>query len=133
MANKVDRKQLGKRNLEWGAFCEQLAADYYLKEGYVIRERNWRMNKIEIDLIVEKDRTIVFVEVKGREGVNSDPILAVDVKKQKKMVNAADIYLRQLKHLYQYRFDIFGVEGDFDNYVPKCYPDAFMPMVNSGR
>lgn len=133
MPGKVDRKKLGRDNREWGAFCEQLAADFYLKEGYVIRERNWRMNKIEVDLILEKERTIVFVEVKGRDGINADPILAVDAKKQKKMINAADIYLRQLPFLYQYRFDIFGVSGNWEKYETTCYPDAFIPMVNGIR
>lgn len=125
----VDRKKLGKFNLEWGAFCEQLAAEFYLKDGYTIRERNWRLNHIEIDLILEKDRTIVFCEVKARDGENQDPVDAVDYKKRKKMVSAADVYLQHLPYLYQYRFDIFTVSGNPKSFVTDFYPDAFLPDV----
>lgn len=133
MCAKAENVKRGSNNREWGIYGEQLAAEYFIKEGYTIRERNWKINKIEIDLILEKDRTIVFVEVKARDGVKHDPILAVDVKKQKRMVNAADIYLRNLPHLYQYRFDIFGIAGTPENYKTYHYPDAFLPSVNGGR
>lgn len=132
MANQ-NRVRQGEANRAWGQYCEQIAAEYFIKAGYTVRERNWRLNKIEIDLILEKDRTIVFVEVKARDGVHHDPILAVDDKKQRKMVNAADIYLRQLSHLYQYRFDIFGVAGNMEEFKTYHYPDAFIPKVNGGR
>ena len=130
---KIDRRKLGSKNKEWGEFCEQLAAEYFIKNGYTVRERNWRLNRLEIDIILEKDRTIIFVEVKGRDGENSDPVLAVDHKKRLRIINAADVYLRRLPHLYQYRFDIFAVSRTKDNYETIHLPDAFIPMVNNGR
>lgn len=52
---------------EWGMEAEQIAADYLLARGYVIRERRWRCgaSKKEIDIIAEKDAVMVFVEVKA--------------------------------------------------------------------
>lgn len=129
-----DRRLLGQRNREWGQICEQLAADYFLKEGYTIRERNWRIGgKLEIDLILEKDRTIIFVEVKARKSGTQDPIDAVNRSKKQRLINAADVYLRRLTLLYEYRFDIVAVTGDMTKYELAHYPDAFLPQPKGRR
>lgn len=130
---KIERIKQGKHNLEWGKFCEQIAAEFFLTEGYVIRERNWRLNKLEIDLILEKDRTIIFVEVKARDGIHNDPIEAVDEKKRQRMINAADVYLGRLNLLYQYRFDIFTVTGTPESHRFEHIADAFIPNVKGKR
>lgn len=128
------RKALGARNREWGAEAERIAAEYFIKEGYTIRERNWRIgNHIEIDLILEKDRTLIFVEVKSRMKDGQDPTEAVDFRKRTKMIRGADIYLKQQQFRYQYRFDIVTLTGDKNDYEFKHYADAFLPPVNGGR
>lgn len=131
--SRTENIKRGTKNREWGAFCEQLAADYFISAGYVVRERNWRMGKLEIDLILEKDRTIIFVEVKGRDGTNQDPVEAVDFRKRRRTINAADVYIGRMNLLYQYRFDIFAVTGNMEKYDCKHIPDAFIPDVNGGR
>ena len=50
--SRQDKEELGRENHEWGQEAEQIASEYLLKEGYTIRERNWRMGKYEIDLIL---------------------------------------------------------------------------------
>ena len=45
---------------------EDLAAEHLKKSGYKILFRNWKWGKNEIDIIAEKDDTVVFVEVKTR-------------------------------------------------------------------
>lgn len=129
---KEERVKLGFLNKEFGEFCEQLAADHFIKQGYTIRARNWKFYNVEIDLILEKDRTIIFVEVKGRLGNNQDPVDAVDSKKRQKMIKAADVYMGMLTLLYQYRFDIVTVTGTKEKYEFKHYEDAFLPSVNGG-
>lgn len=129
----INKKVQGSDNREWGHEAEQIAADYYLKKGYTIRERNWRMGHLEIDIILEKDRTIVFAEVKARKPGNQDPIDAVNRGKQRRIINAADVYMRSLPMLYQYRFDIIAFTGDRDNYEMEHFADAFLPSVNGGR
>lgn len=128
----VDKQKQGNDNRDWGYEAESIAAEYFLREGYVIRERNWRMGRLEVDLILETDRTIVFVEVKARKGDNQDPADAVDRKKRMRIVNAADVYLRSMSVLYQYRFDIVTITGDRDKYTLRHYPDAYLPAVNGG-
>jgi putative endonuclease len=45
---------------------EQVAADYLIAQGYEILDRNYHSRFGEVDLVAEKDRCIVFVEVKTR-------------------------------------------------------------------
>ncbi|MCI6495052.1 MAG: YraN family protein [Lepagella sp.] len=131
--SRQDKEELGRENLEWGQEAEQIASEYLLKEGYTIRERNWRMGKYEIDLILEKDNTIIFVEVKARRGDNIAPVDAVDLRKQQRTVRAGDAYLRMLPMMYSYRFDIVAITGTSESYTLEHLEEAFMPQVNGGR
>ncbi len=126
----IDKKKQGAANREWGKLAEQIAADYLLTQGYVIRERNWRVsNTIEIDLIAEKDSTIVFVEVKARKGNVESADDAVDSPKRKKMIKGGDIYMRSLPHLFPYRLDIITITGTPESYEIQHLPDAFLPPL----
>lgn len=95
---------------ELGEKGEQLAANYLQKKGYLIKVRNWRFGKLEIDLIVEKDGFIIFVEVKTRESnFMGEPELAVTKKKQSQIVKAADAYFKETDCQLESRFDIIGI------------------------
>lgn len=111
---------------EFGKFAEEMATCEYIKKGYVILDRNWRMGKTEIDIIAQKDDTVVMVEVKARNGKNSDPIEAVTRDKRRRMVKAADVYLRLMKGSLNYRFDIFTLTGSTSNYTYEVIEDAFV-------
>ncbi len=113
------------RNLEFGRFAEEKAAEYYASKGYLIRERNWRFRKIEIDLIAQLGKEIIFIEVKARSGRNNLPEMAVDYAKRRRMARGADIYLRRLGGGYDYRYDIFALEGDMENYRTLVFENAF--------
>lgn len=128
--DRRERSRRGADNQEWGREAERVVGDYFLKQGYTIRERNWKCGKVEIDLILEKDRTIVFVEVKARKEETQDPVLAVGKEKRGRIIRGADVYLRSLPLLYQYRFDIVALTGNREDYSMKHYPDAYMPGVN---
>lgn len=128
--DRRERSRRGADNQEWGHEAERVVGDYFLKQGYTIRERNWKCGKVEIDLILEKDRTIVFVEVKARKEETQDPVLAVGKEKRSRIIRGADVYLRSLPLLYQYRFDIVALTGNREDYSMKHYPDAYMPGVN---
>lgn len=115
------------RDLEFGKFAEDKAAEYYIQNGYAIRERNWRHKHIEIDLIAQTGNIIVFVEVKARSGKDLSPIEAVTLDKMKSMTRGADYYLRAIAvGDFEYRYDIFGLTGDFENYSTEVMEDAFV-------
>jgi ADP-glucose pyrophosphorylase len=66
---------------ELGIFGEQMAQKFLLKNGYRIRKLNYRYLKYEIDIIAEKEETIVVVEVKTRQTAEiGEPWMAVTRK-----------------------------------------------------
>jgi putative endonuclease len=96
-----------------GKKAEDLAAEFLLKNGYKILARNFRYQKAEIDIITEKDSLIVIVEVKARStDVFNLPQEAVNKKKIKLLVSAADHYLEKFNKNQEVRFDIISVLPD---------------------
>jgi len=62
--------------------------------GYHILERNFRCRYGEIDLVAEHAEDLVFVEVKTRRGsAYGLPEEAVDLRKQRKIVEVAHYYI----------------------------------------
>ena len=49
---------------EIGIAGEAKARQYLMEEGYLILETNWRWHRNELDIIAQKDQTLVVVEVK---------------------------------------------------------------------
>lgn len=56
---------MAKHNI-FGQKGENAAFEALLAKGYLIRDRNWRSGKNEIDIVAEKDNRIIVVEVKSR-------------------------------------------------------------------
>ena len=52
----------------WASAGSALAAKRLRREGYTIRERNFRARAGEIDFIAEENGVLCFIEVKGRRG-----------------------------------------------------------------
>ena len=97
-----------------GRWGEDVAADFLVGAGYRILGRRVRPDRRdEIDLVVRKDESLVFVEVKTRATEEfGRPLAAVNTAKRKALNRAAVRYLRQLDFpkLY-YRFDTIEVVG----------------------
>lgn len=126
----MDKKSQGKENFDWGHEAEQLAAEYLVSKGYTVRERNWRLGKVcEIDIIAEIGARVVFVEVKTRRSDLGSSINSVDEKKLMKLARGADVYMRGLKNLRPYRFDIIAFSGTRENHVMEHVEDAFLPPI----
>jgi len=78
----------------FGCAGERLAAVQLESQGYRILETNFRCRYGEIDLIVEDESDLVFVEVKMRRGTASGlPEEAVDARKQRRLLQVAAYYL----------------------------------------
>ena len=75
---------------------EAIAAKYYQQRGWLLLNHNYRTRMGEIDLILYKENTLVFAEVKTRAGTMLDrPAAAVDARKQQRLILAAQQYLQR--------------------------------------
>jgi len=84
---------------KFGDIGETMAADFLLKNGYKILERNYRVKNIgEIDLIGEKDNKITFFEVKTRDKKYETcfPIeTSINKKKRQNLKKICQLYLAE--------------------------------------
>lgn len=109
-----------------GKAGEDAAADYLEKKGYTILDRNWRKNRLELDIIATKGDIIAFVEVKTRKNTDfREPHEAVDWKKIRHIVVAADAYIKLHAIDLKIRFDIIDVVGDVGQFQITQIEDAF--------
>ena len=100
---------MGKHN-EFGAEGEKLAVDFLIKKGYVIKQKNYRYLKSEIDIIAQKGNILAIVEVRAR---SNDQIISIadtiTPKKIKLLVMGADHYVITNKLDLEIRFDIITI------------------------
>lgn len=118
-------------NIQKGKEGEKKAEDYLKEQGYRILYRNWRTRRGEIDLIAEKDGTLVFVEVKTLPASTLETVEHVlGGIKQKKIIETAKCFLlenRQYSNSY-IRFDVLIVDVPF--YSPVYHiKNAFSEFV----
>lgn len=104
---KNEHNQTGK----WG---EEMAANLMRKKGYKIVAMNWKLGHLEVDVIAENQDEIVFVEVKTRTSTYGSKRAEeyVDLIKKKRIVAAANGYLKYYKTKKRPRFDIVGIQMD---------------------
>lgn len=98
------------RHNETGKAGEEIAANFLLSHGYIIHEKNWRAEKIEIDIIAQCGGEIVIVEVKTRTTDKFGfPEESVTDQKQELLTTGAEIYLEENKIDLPVRFDIISI------------------------
>ena len=96
--------------IQTGRTGEALAARYLQKKGYKVLERGFRAQHGEIDLIVQKEKTLIFCEVKARStSTFGTPAQAVHWKKQQILARTAACYLSLHPHDGPMRFDVVEV------------------------
>jgi putative endonuclease len=112
----------------FGELGERIAERWLRRQGWRVVNRRFRNGHRDIDLVVERDRTIAFVEVKARKGADfGGPVEAVNWRKQKELTKSAYVWIeRHGQPLEQYRFDVVGVLVDGKAVRIRHVPDAFM-------
>lgn len=96
-----------------GDLAENKALDFLRKQGLKLITRNYRTNYGEIDLIMQDNNTVVFVEVRYRKSSRfGSPVESVDLRKQQKVRATAQQFLseRKIGGRYALRFDVVGIE-----------------------
>src|SRR5580700_7419190 len=95
-----------------GTLGEHVAEQWLAERGWTILERRYRgLLRNEMDLVMRRENTVAFVEVKTRRRDDfGDPICAVDRKKQRLLVRSAQAWIVQHGEPdLEYRFDVIGI------------------------
>lgn len=115
---------------ELGKEGEDAACAYLENKGYKIRNRNWHWRKLELDIVAEKDKTLIVVEVKTRRNNSfGNPEEAVTDAKIRRIVRATDAYLKKYYIDLPTRFDIISVTGIIPPFHIEHLEDAFFPPL----
>lgn len=81
-----------------GAWGEAIAEKYLKSKGYVIIFRNYRKRVGEIDLVAQKKRKTIFIEVKTRTShAFGFPEESIDSYKLAKLSSVIEAYLEENK------------------------------------
>ena len=110
-----------------GRIGEDLACGELEKRGYVVLERRYRRRGGEIDVIARDGETMVFVEVKAREGKDfGDAAESVTPRKRRRMTHVALDYLAR-QHIKECpcRFDVVSIHLGNGLPVIEVYQNAF--------
>lgn len=79
-----------------GQIAEQIASDYLRAKGLRLITSNYRSRFGEIDLIMQEDKTLVFIEVRLRKNkLFGGAEESITASKQHKIVITAEYYLQQ--------------------------------------
>ena len=118
-----------KSTYETGIQGEEIAERFLAEKGMICLERRHREKTGEIDLIMEDQGTLVFVEVKARFSFRQagQGLSAVTPAKQKKIARTATIYL--MKHGWlrrDLRFDVVEINQDGILHIPNAFQPGGM-------
>jgi putative endonuclease len=110
-----------------GKIGEDLACRELQRRGYAILTRRYRRRVGELDIVARDGRTLVFVEVKARDGLEfgagGEAVTAV---KRRRMVGVAEEYL--VRHRLvgcRCRFDVVSIDFQTGGPVIEIYQNAF--------
>lgn len=114
------RGEIGRRG-------EEEAILFLKNRGLFFREKNWRAGRKEVDIIMEDENIIHFIEVKTRSIPSLiSPFESINKKKQKNILSAAASYLRINKIKKEVLFGVVSVEVlNGKIYNIEYFPDAF--------
>ncbi|GAA3724725.1 YraN family protein [Flavobacterium ginsengisoli] len=113
-----------------GKLGEDLATDYLEENGYSILERNFVIQKAEIDIIAQKDNVLAIVEVKTRSSLDfGSPQDFVKQKKIQLLIKAVNAYINDREKDFQedleIRFDIVAIHKNGESFAIEHLTDAF--------
>ncbi|WP_286971475.1 YraN family protein, partial [Flavobacterium sp. UBA4854] len=100
------------------------------ENGYSIIERNFVIQKAEIDIIAQKDNVLAIVEVKTRSSLDfGSPQDFVKQKKIQLLIKAVNAYINDREKDFQedleIRFDIVAIHKNGESFAIEHLTDAF--------
>jgi putative endonuclease len=118
---------MSQKRIAFGKTGENLACRELRRRGYAILVRRYRRRMGEIDIVCRDGKTMVFVEVKAREGrAFGEACEAVTANKRRTITRLAlDYLMRHRLTECACRFDVVSIHFDSGSPVIDVYQNAF--------
>lgn len=126
----AEKKQNMAIHNELGKKGEREAIHFLEEQGYRIRHLNWRTGRKELDIVAELENELVVIEVKTRRNKRfGQPEESINEKKIRRIVVAADAYVRKYAIDAPVRFDIISITGEESAWKIEHIKNAFYPPI----
>jgi len=115
---------------------EQAACEYLIGKGYTVRDINWRVGHLEIDIVAQEPEAnlLHIVEVKTRtSSEHYDPMQSINRKKISNLVHAANGYIQYYNLPMYVQFDVMIITGQAPEFEIHYYPNAFEAALRTIR
>lgn len=115
---------------------EIAACEFLITQGYTVRETNWRMGHLEIDIIAQEPKAnkLHIVEVKTRTATEHyDPSRAITRAKIRNLVNAGNGYISYYQLKMSVQYDLMIITGTAPDFQIQFIPNAFQAPLRTIR
>ena len=113
---------------------EIAACEFLITQGYTVRETNWRMGHLEIDIVAQQDGVLHIVEVKTRTATEHyDPSRAITRAKIRNLVNAGNGYISYYQLKMSVQYDLMIITGTAPDFQIQFIPNAFQAPLRTIR
>ena len=119
-----------------GKAGEQAACEFLIGKGYTIRETNWRLGRLEIDIVAQEPKAnrLHIVEVKTRtSSEHFDPMQSITRAKIRNLVNAANGYISHYQLRMSVQYDVMVIVGKAPDFTIHYISNAFQPPLRTLR
>ena len=112
---------------ELGDTSEEAVSWWLKSQGYAILQRNLRYREGEVDIVVYKDSTLVFVEVKARKSGGVETLEhSIHARKRERILRCAERFIAE--HLCwretMVRFDVVFHGSDGFHHFPGAFTES---------
>lgn len=118
------------KSREVGTQYETVAQQHLLSHGLTLLEKNFSCRLGELDLIMQQDECIVFIEVKYRnQQFFGNAAECVDRKKATKLIKTAHVWLKKRglsPYSTEFRFDVVAIhqQGNDINWIKNAITEG---------
>ena len=107
-------------HIEFGRTGEDLGAEWLIKKGFVILDRNWRHGRYEVDIIAGRRGVLHFIEVKSRRSTTFGyPEASVSRKKIAHVMEGGAGWLLHWRGYRRTQYDVLAItfRGGLQDFV----------------
>lgn len=89
-----------------GRIAEEAAVQHLTQQGLAILQRNFRLGRLEVDIVASEAGTLVIVEVKTADPDLAGIVSPVKAAQEERLREAADVLLAAYPEFSEVRMDI---------------------------